>query len=271
MHLFYCDETNLEERSGDFLIYGGVLINAEHARALSHVIDDIRANYDVPPSFRIKFNPGPEHLGHKDFIALKQEVIEAAIAFGARLVAYAILHDIAESSDVARRNGINVVCYHFDCILNRLDSPGLVLIDRFNDAGNQIEGHLSEKFSTGITGLPYSSTKRLTNIVGFHYSAIGQSHFPSIVDIVLGSLRFAVNAHTRDNQQQRGTGSTLLKIIEPMFWRRDGRQSIPELGLLFSPKVIRAPKYRAAYQSLKDYMTQSGIETDQPITAERQY
>ena len=27
LHLFYCDETNLEERAGDFLIYGGLVID----------------------------------------------------------------------------------------------------------------------------------------------------------------------------------------------------------------------------------------------------
>jgi hypothetical protein len=271
MHLLYCDETNLEERSGDFLIYGGVVVSAEQALKLSNAVDEIRATFGVDPSFRLKFNPGPEHLDHKDFIALKQAIVEAAIEHGARLVAYVILHDIATNPDEARRNGINVVCYHFDCILNRIGGAGLVLIDRFNDAGNQIEAHLSEKFSIGLKGLPYSATKRLTNIVGFHYSAVGQSHFPSIVDIVLGSLRFAINAHTRKIEKNLETASTLLGLIGPMFWREKDNFSVSELGLLFSPKIIKSDRYREIYQSLKDYLQQSGIETEQMITADRPY
>lgn len=271
MHFLYCDETNLEERSGDFLIYGGMIIDAEQALKLSNVVDEIRADFGVDPSFRLKFNPGPQHLDHKEFIALKQAIIEAAIGCGSHLVAYVILHDIATNPDEARRNGINVVCYHFDCILNRIGGPGMVLIDRFNDAGNQIEGHLSEKFSIGITGLPYSTQKRLKNIVGFHYSAVGQSHFPSIVDIVLGSLRFAINAHTRNIEKHRDTGVVLLKLIEPMFWRRRDATSVPELGFLFSPKIIKSDRYRATYQALKDHLHEAGIQTEQLITSERTY
>lgn len=271
MHLLYCDETNLEERAGDFLIYGGMVVSAEQALQLSNAVDEIRAAFGVDPSFRLKFNPGPEHLDHNNFIALKQKIVEAAIQYGARLIAYVILHDIATNPDEARRNGINVVCYHFDCILNRVGGPGLVLIDRFNDAGNQIEAHLSEKFSIGLKGLPYSKTKRLTNIVGFHYSVIGQSHFPSIVDIVLGSLRFAINAHTQTIERYLETSSTLLGLIGPLFWRENDASSVPELGLLFSPKTIKSDRYREIYQSLKDYLHQSGIKTEQVITAERTY
>ncbi len=271
MYLLYCDETNLEERNGDFLIYGGLMIDERQALELSRAIDKIRNDFGVDPSFRLKFNPGPVHLSHADFIELKQQLIEVAQAHGVYLILYFILHDIATSADDARRNGINVVCYHFDCLLNRLGGPGLVLIDRFNDAGNQIEGHLSEKFSIGLTGLPYSKEKRLENILGFHYSAVGQSHFPSLVDIVLGSMRFAVNAHTRGIEKHFETASTLLQLVAPMFWRRSADAPVSELSILFSPKVIKSERYRGRYQSLKDFLAQARIDTEQQITAERTY
>lgn len=271
MQLLYCDETNLEERAGDFLIYGGLMIGADQARRLSHAIDRLRAEARIPREYRLKFNPGPEGLAHGDFIALKQSVLELCAAFQVRLLTYVILHDIAASPDEARRNGINATCYHFDCILNRLGSAGLVLIDRFNDQGNLIEAHLRDKFSIGITGMPYAGEIRLENIVGFHYSAIGQSHFPSLVDIVLGSLRFAINAHTRGIEAQLGTARQLLNLLSPLFWREVEDQPVPEIGFQFSPKIIRSPRYKARYEELKAFLEDGGVATAQPITDQRRY
>lgn len=202
---------------------------------------------------------------------MKKEVLETAAAFGARLVVYTILHDIALDPDTARRNGINTVCYHFDCILNRLGEAGLVLIDRFNDEGNAIDAHLRDKFMVGVTGLPYSQEMRLTNITGFHYSAIGQSHFPSVVDVALGSLRFAINAHTRGATGLQATAKTLLGLLSPLFWRQNNGQPVPELGFLFSPKVVKLAKYRAKYQGLKEFLAEAGISTLQEITDQRTY
>lgn len=271
MHLLYCDETNLEERAGDFLIYGGLMIDSGRASELSAAIDALRARHNVPRDYRLKFNPGPEGFTHDQFIALKQEVLETTAAHNAHLLTYVILHDIARNPDEARRNGINTVCYHFHCILNRIGGPGMVLIDRFNDEGNVIDGHLREKFTVGLTGMPYAAEMRLPNIVGFHYSTIGQSHFPSLVDVALGSLRFAMNAHTRQQAQHNATARALLNILSPMFWRdRDG-QPVPELGFLFSPKAVAVARYREQYQSLKNFLAEGNITTAQQITEQRMY
>ncbi|WP_375172717.1 hypothetical protein [Pseudooceanicola sp.] len=271
MHLFYCDETNLEERAGDFLIYGGLIIDGATAKEFSAAIDEMRTRRGVPRDYQLKFNPGPEAFTHEQFIALKQEVLQLTAHFGARLVVYTILHDVASNPDIARRNGINTVCYHFDCILNRLGGAGLVLIDRFNDEGNAIDAHLRDKFTVGITGLPYSPEMRLANISGFHYSAIGQSHFPSIVDVALGSLRLAINAHTRQMAGLLGTANTLLGLLSPLFWRQNDSDPVPELGFQFSPKVIRATRYREKYLGLKDFLARAGIVTYQEITDQRTY
>jgi hypothetical protein len=272
MHLLYCDETNLEKRAGDFLIYGGLFIDGLKARDFSHAIDEVRERHGVPPEYRLKFNPGPQGFSQEQFIALKQEIVETAVAFDLGLIVYVILHDIATTPDEARRNGINTVCYHFDCVLNRLETAGLVLIDRFNDEGNAIEAHLRDKFTIGLTGMPYGDgNKRLSNIAGFHYSAIGQSHMPSVVDVVIGSLRFAMNAHTRDQQALLNTAEKLLRLISPLFVRERGKAAISELGFLFSPKIVRAEKYRNKYISLKQFLSAGGIDTMQEITDQRMY
>jgi hypothetical protein len=271
MHLLYCDESNLEHRAGEFLIYGGLVIDAARALELSHAIDHIRKRAKVDRDFRLKFNPGPKNFSHEDFIALKQAVIETAVEYGALLLVYVVLHDIASNADEARRNGINTVCCHFDWLLNRRNGPGLVLIDRFNDEGNRIEAHLSEKFSVGVRGLPYSREMRLNNIIGFHYSAVGQSHFPSLVDIALGSLRFAINAHSRNEENYMETARKLISILTPLFYREPPAPGISELSFQFSPKVIRSERYREKYQALKDFLASAGMDTQQPITDRRMY
>ncbi|MHB1117824.1 DUF3800 domain-containing protein [Sideroxydans sp.] len=269
MYMLYCDESNLEEKDNDFFVYGGLVINGEAAQSLSLAIDSIRRTFKVPQRFVLKFNPGPEHLSHQDFIALKQAIVEAAIAHECIFLASMILHNVATSPAEARRNEINRICYHYDCFLSRPQSHGLVLIDRFED--KKIDGHLRDKFTTGITGLPYSKELRLERIVGFHYSAIGQSHFGSIIDIVLGSFRFAVNAFTRHDEEKIESANHLLTILSPLFLREGSDDAVSEISLFFSPKTIKSVKYRNMYSALASFLSDNGIKAAQKITNERTY
>jgi hypothetical protein len=269
MHLLYCDESNLEPKDNDFFVYGGIAIEAGAALSLSQAVEKIRLDAGVPKDFVLKFNPGPSHLNHQQFSALKQKIIEAALDHSCLFLTSLILHNVATSPDEARRNSINTICYHFDCYLNRAKSHGLVLVDRFED--KKIDSHLREKFSTGLKGMPYSEEMRLNRIIGFHYSAIGQSHFGSVIDILLGSFRFAVNAFTRNETGKLQTAHALLAMLAPMFFRERSDGRVPELSLFFSPKIIRFSKYRALYESLKNFLKQAGIEGEQEITSERRY
>lgn len=277
MYLLYCDETNMEEKSGDFLLYAGVSIPPDTAYRLSEDIERARKRLAVPPDFHLKFNPGPTSLSHSEFIGLKTEIFRKATEHGVRLFAYVVLHDIARNkgADEARRNGINTVLYHFDCYLNRKKDQGIVLLDRFNDKGNKIDGHTREKFSLGLRDLPYSKEKRLTNILGVHYSTIGQSQFCSLVDIVVGSLRFAINAHSRNQVEHHATAHALLELLSPLFFREEegwvASDMVSELGFSFSPKSIRNASYRGRYERLKAFLTENGVETVQAITDRARY
>lgn len=269
MYLLYCDETNLEERNGVFFVYGGVAVPVESVQSLSQEIDNLREEYGISTDFILKFNPGPEGISHQQFIELKQSIIEVALRNGCKLFTSFILHDLATSPNDARRNEINRICYHFHCFLNRCDTSGLVLIDRFSD--NEIDHHLREKFSVGIRGLPYCGDMRLERIVGFHYAAIGQSHMCSVVDIILGSLRFAINAGVSQNEEHLETANAILEILSPLFFKEENMTSISEIGMFFSPKIIRVQRYREKYESLRTFITDAGLDVEQVITAERRY
>lgn len=257
MELLYCDETNFTKTPGDFFVYGGVVIPSKCAHELADRITRIRQAMGVHREYTLKFNPGPPNLSHEQFIDLKRAVVAAAVDAGCVLLVNLLLHDIAKSSEDARRFGINTLCYHFDCYLNRSETPGLVLMDRFSD--RTIDAQLREKLAIGITGrLPFSNEMKLNHIVGYHFTAIGQSHFCSLVDVVLGSLRFAINCFTQKNDQHTASSQAILRLLSPLFFR-EGRSEVSEISLWFSPKTIRQTTYRARYSSLHAYLVANGI------------
>lgn len=265
MNLLYCDESNLEHRPGDFLLYAGVLIPGGAAGSLSDRIDELRRAAGVAANVRLKFNPAPDGLNHGQFLDLKQSIIETAVEHECKLLAYAVLHDLAGNPDNARRFGINTVCYHFHCALNRMQEKGIVLIDRFADANNEIEGHLKDKMAVGVQ-LPHrAEPTRLSNIVGFHYSAVGQSHFTSLIDILVGSLRYAINVQTR-NEANREGAMNLIRLLSPLFYRYPGTERVPDMGFCFSPMNIRAPRYYAVYTALQAFFREAGVDSSQNIT-----
>lgn len=266
MRLLYCDESNLEERPGDFLIYAGVIIPAENALALSRAIGRLRTQANIAPDARVKFAPPAAPLNHEEYKGFKASIIQAANEHGAKIIAYVVLHDIAENPDQARLYGINTLCWHFHCILNRTNEHGMILIDRFNDNGNRIDGHLREKMSNGID-IIHRGNVTLDNIIGYHYSAIGQSHFTSLSDIIVGSLRWAINVHCR-GEAHRDSALQLLGLMSPLFWREAGEVVVRDLGFCFSPFSVRAPRYHALYTSLQGFLREGGIVSSQAIGRE---
>jgi hypothetical protein len=72
-------------------------------------------------------------------------------------------------------------------------------------------------------------------------------------------------------EEHLDTARLLLRILEPLFYRREPEASVSELSFAFSPQTIHVIRYRQRYQALKDFMAEAGIETEQPITSERRY
>jgi len=54
MKILYCDETNLDRRSGDFLIYGGLMVDSDKVRDLSDDIEKMRRELGVPRDYKLK-------------------------------------------------------------------------------------------------------------------------------------------------------------------------------------------------------------------------
>jgi hypothetical protein len=66
---------------------------------------------------------------------------------------------------------------------------------------------------------------RLKNIVGLHYSAIGQSHYPTLIDIVLGTLRFGINSFTREDPSRLETAKMVPGARDQLLLQPQDRES----------------------------------------------
>jgi hypothetical protein len=260
MQLLYADESNMDPAGAEFFVYAGVAIPGSRAGELSARIDDLRRTFRYGPTDRLKFNTvdRPAHVTPEQHREIKRQVMLAAGECEAKLIASFILHSIARSPEEARRFEINRVCFHFDCVLRRASDHGLVLLDTFAD--KTLNNLLTEKFLVGLKGLPHSKIYRLDRILGFHLASIGTSNFCSLVDVVVGALRFCANAIA--DGVPRATALILAQQLSPMCIR-DPNGQVSELSLFFSPKAVRIGAYRARYNVLREFFAAAGLEPAQ--------
>lgn len=240
-----------------FFIYGGIAFSSDTAPSVSKSIDSLRNVHGYKPEDKLKFTSyDTPHIAQNIHKAIKQAVAKSAADHGAVAFVSLINHKIATSPDDARKNEINRVCYHFNCFLHRVNDYGIVLVDNFQDDG--LFPHLREKFGIGLKGLPYSPVLRLDRILGFHVASIGTSHFSSVIDIVIGGIRYAINSIP--DPLKHPTAKLLIEQLSPLLLKEsDGRTS--ELSVFYSPKHIRAPAYLAEYKAVDDFLASAGVNT----------
>lgn len=267
MYLLYTDETNIDPADSTLFIYGGIAIACDKAHDISTTIDIQKAANGYKPQDKLKFNTREcMHIDYNRQRTLKQKVIQCAVKHDAILFLSLLNHKIATSPEDARINEINRICYHFNCFLNRVNDYGIVLVDTFQGAG--LTEHLREKFNIGVTGLPYTHTLRLDRILGFHVASIGTSHFSSVIDIVIGSVRYAINGFL--DPKKNKTAQTLLQQVAPLFYR-ESNGTVSELSIFYSPKIIKTKSFLEEYQKVDTFLSSLGIETQQKPTDERTY
>jgi hypothetical protein len=260
MHLLYSDETNLDPKTCEFFSYAGVIIPPDTAGKLSEAIDALRSEYKYAPDDLLKFNTRerPKHITPEAHRDIKKRVMDASASCGVKFIASVILHKIATSPDDARLNEINRVCYHFNCYLHRVQDNGIVLLDSFQD--HRLARFMREKLSVGLVGMPFSPTMRLDRVLGFHLASIGSSNFCSVVDIILGAMRFCINA--RRHPEQHDTAKQLFEQLGQLAICDSGGRA-EEICFFFSPKTVRVSAYLTIYQELWKYLRDNGIECAQ--------
>lgn len=260
MHLLYTDETNADGQH-EFFVYAGVSIPIDKAKALSESVQEVRvkAHYAMTDLLKFDTRSRGEFVSADEHKQAKKEVIAAAAEHGVKLFASFLLKAIANNDlDQARRYEINRVCYHFDCFLNRQGDIGMVFVDTFEGGLAEI---LRRKWQLGLEWGGGQAT-RMRQILGFNPAHMGTSHFSSVVDVVLGSLRFVVNnSHLRERE---ATCRILLEQLDPLWVKEDGGD-VHELSMFFSPARVRHRPYYETYMGLRARLAELGcIARHQP-------
>ena len=111
-------------------------------------------------------------------------------------------------------------------------------------------------------GLPKNTGERIpiNRIIAANSTQGGLSHFNSLCDIVVGSLRFVFNEPDKNI-----VGEKLFKQLSNVLWgewSEDGKKwYVLDRGLIFRPKTFSLAEYEAdkneTIHYLKRYMTES--------------
>jgi hypothetical protein len=261
MYWLVTDETNVEPGQGRFFIYGGLIMTPEQMLKAHEAIQDIRMKYGFSDTddFKFETRSRPQSMTVEKWTRAKGEAIAAAEKLGATLVIYVVLHDIARNKPKTQITewALNSVVAHFDMrFLTEKMSYGMVCIDRVDEKFGY--RYLSSKFQEGIE-LPDGRTAKLARIIHYSISCNGASHISSLVDIVLGGMRYSVN--TAGGVGKEELAREILPPISRMMWhavKPDGSWQVGGYGFLQYPKDVLVPEYREQYVNLARTLSEWG-------------
>lgn len=172
-----------------------------------------------------------------------------------KFIACLILHRIATKELVGEFTLNSLLAVFNNKFLKEKGGYGMVLVDRLPD-NSAAYSMLKRKFQDGLSIETTGNMIKLDRIMLYATTCDGASHLSSAVDIVLGGLRWVVNAQGRSTP-----GTTERKIFTNvagmMYGKEDGDTlKVRNYGLILRPETVIVPAYQAEYDSLVEYMTE---------------
>lgn len=256
----YADEAD-QDGKREYLIYAGVFIPVTEAASLSRSIESIRFKSGFKTRDDLKFSSGtkPESITREQHTEAKSKILEAALTHKCVVCCYVTPHSIAKGSTHEDRLkfGINTLLQKFDEFLRSVRADGGIAFFVATRDFRQ-DRYLRE---VQTEGLKFSDQrKRLSKVLAIHQSMDGQSHFTSLADIIVGSLRFVFNEPDKDK-----VGVALMKQLSRILWAevdKAGVRRLGEKGICIRPKKISVIGYSADIQStidrLNSYLSHQG-------------
>lgn len=200
MRILLADETNSNDDTSEFFIYGGLHFDIGLLPQIDAEVSEIRNRYNYRNGDALKWstNGRSEHISPKNHREAKNEVLELAYEMGAEFIPVMVLHDLIEDE----------VAVEFERCLRdllgqfqfALDSPrdgehefGIAVVDHIpeGDAGREKE-ILEDTFSHGLQ-FGGGDTRDLDRIKMMSATYSEASHASSLTDIVLGAFQFCLN------------------------------------------------------------------------------
>lgn len=261
LYWFHVDETNITGSDADFLIVGGLVLNAKQIIDADLAIDVIRRHYGYTPTDRFKFNTKsrPKQVSQEDFMKAKEATISLLEPLGIRMIVYVVLHDIAKNKPLEETMAMayNTLFAHFDLrFLQTHSSKGVVCIDRGKD--QFVFPYLQDKHQAGIKMFDGREVT-LDRIMHYSVTTDGASHISSLVDIALGAFRYCVNlSNSPIKDQKLEIANKLLRPLSKALWHREvnGERLVVGYGYLPYPRQgVRVPSYKMKYETLAEDLT----------------
>ncbi|MCG0238670.1 MAG: hypothetical protein L6E13_05340 [Firmicutes bacterium] len=252
VYALFCDETNLNQNDQvKFFIYGGVFFPVEILPEMHQRVENIRRDAGYRPTDIFKFNVAerPQHISPETATEAKRRVLNLCADLNVRFIAYVVHHEIAAQQGQERTVSwaADHVIRRFHDFLERENSYGIVVTDKLPFKNNW--QYLARKFQEGLK-YHNGTVHRLDRITLFASTVIGASHASSVIDIVLGSFRYCVNAPP-DSQPAR----EILPQVVRLMWCEEhpnGTRNARERGLILRPVKVRNPDHKRDYDMLLD-------------------
>jgi len=239
MYALLLDETNKERtETSRFFLYGGVFFHLDTASALHREMKTIRerAGFKETDLFKFQTHSRPKSVSKDKFNQAKEKVLSLCEKHKVLFIAYMVSHNVAYSQSLQKKIewASKEIIYQFNEYLARHKEKGIVIFDNLPFKGGV--KYLRELFCKGITTATTRNNPQIPkNIVGYSISTIGASHLNSIMDIILGSFRYCVNANRINNIVKK----LLPKVRNLMYGieDRNGNKYVREFGLLLRPHL----------------------------------
>jgi hypothetical protein len=246
MYILFGDETNIDLKNPDFVLYGAIFFKIDSLCAINHEIDDLRKQYGLNPHDELKSTTKSHEL--------KQKVIEIGIKYKVKFLIHIIHYTIAKGliTDPKKSELHNIVCsaldwilYYYDMYLKNSESKGICVVDHRSES---FKSYFAQKLSDGLFMVYDEEPTPLNNIDLYCISHSGASHVNSLADIVLGEFKKIINTRNKPITQ------SIQNIFNNVFPMTQFRVSLRpyRVGIIIRPpiKKIEVKKYKDEYEKI---------------------
>jgi hypothetical protein len=250
VHLFIVDETNRDYVANQFFIVGGLVFTPEQADAIDASVKEIRAEAGYLPgdSFKFDTRARPQQVTIDGAKAAKTRLVTSLRDAGARMIAYAILHDLCmnQSYDTRMNFALNTLVYAYWSLLRMERSNGIMLLDRDNGRYD----HLEHLFQNGLQFSGGRSRRVSDRIRLFGMTNDNASNLSSAADVALGAFRYCVN--TVGGRGRDEVAREMFPPLAEIMWgvQHGDVKRIGGYGYHTRPQRVGKSEFRLLYENL---------------------